>query len=113
MLILNTLLHFSRCHCVGICASLVPINLLATALTVFKVSRDHSSGSIKVSIGLASLAAGLLVLHDLSWLILGVVMAPTYILFTLALVCLGCNIWAGWHPQSMRRMLLVVIDGYS
>jgi len=111
MLSLTALLDFSRCHCVSICAALVPINILATALTVFKVSRTHPGWSIKASIGFASLAAGLLALHDLSWLIIGVVMAPTYILFTIAMVCLSFNAWAGWHPNSMRQTVLAVVDG--
>lgn len=111
MLNLTPLLDFSRCHCVSICAALVPINILATALTVFKVSRAHPAWSIKGSIGFASLAAGLLALHDLSWLIIGVIMAPTYILFTIAMVCLSFNAWAGWHPDSMRQTVLTVIDG--
>lgn len=112
MLSLNALLDFSRCNCVGICASLVPINILATALTVFQVSRDHAPRSIHISIGFASLAAMLLALHDLSWLVIGVVMAPTYILFTIALVCLSFNIWAGLHPHSMRRIVLTIV-GYG
>lgn len=110
MLSPNLLLDFSHCHCVGICASLVPINILATALTVFQVSRNHSPGPIKASISIASIAAGLLALHDLSWLIIGVVMAPTYILFTIAVVCLSFNAWAGWHPHSLRRVVLVIIE---
>lgn len=109
MLSLHPLLDFSRCHCVSICAALVPINILATALTVYKTSRNHSTGAIKVSIGIASLAAGLLALHDLSWLIIGVIMAPTYILFTIAMVCLSFNIWAGCYPDHMRRTVLKII----
>lgn len=111
MLSFTALLDFSRCHCVSICAALVPINILATAMTVFQVSRPHPGWSIKASIGFASLAAGLLALHDLSWLIIGVVMAPTYILFTIAVVCLSFNAWAGWYPDSLRRTVLVVVDG--
>ena len=111
MLSLNLLLNFSRCHCISICAALVPINILATALTVFKVTRNHAIWSTKASIGFASLAAGLLALHDLSWLIIGVVMAPTYILFTIAMVCLSFNAWAGLHPHSLRRTVLAVIEG--
>lgn len=111
MLSLNALLDFSRCNCVGICASLVPINILSTALTVYKVSRDHSPRSIRASIGFSSLAAILLALHDLSWLIIGVIMAPTYILFTIAVVCLSFNAWAGFHPRSMRQTVLAIV-GY-
>ncbi|WP_299411548.1 hypothetical protein [Acaryochloris sp. IP29b_bin.148] len=111
MLSLNALLDFSRCHCVGICASLVPINIFATAFTVVQVSRNHSPRSVHFNIGVASLAAVLLALHDLSWLMIGVVMAPTYILFTIALVCLSFNAWAGWHSQSLRYIVRTVV-GY-
>lgn len=110
MLSFHPLLDFSRCHCVSICAALVPINILATALTVFKTSRNHSAGSIKVSIGIASLAAGLLALHDLSWLMIGVIMAPTYILFTIAMVCLSFNLWAGCYPDNLRQTVLKMIS---
>lgn len=112
MLSLNALLDFSRCNCVGICAFLVPLNILSTALTVYKVSRNHPPRSIHLSIGFASLAAVLLALHDLSWLIIGVIMAPTYILFTIALVCLSFNAWAGFHPRSMRQTVLTIV-GYG
>ncbi|UJB68482.1 hypothetical protein HRE53_18395 [Acaryochloris sp. 'Moss Beach'] len=112
MLSFNALLDFSRCNCVGICASLVPINILSTALSVYKVSRGHSPRSIHISIGFSSLAAVLLALHDLSWLIIGVIMAPTYILFTIAMVCLGFNAWAGCHPRSMRQTVLTIL-GYG
>lgn len=109
MFSLNALLDFSRCNCVGICATLVPINILATALTVVQVSRNPSPRLIHLNIGLASLAAALLALHDLSWLMIGVIMAPTYILFTIALVCLSFNAWAGFHPHSMRQLVLTLM----
>jgi hypothetical protein len=46
-----------------------------------------------------------MVLHILTWLVIGVVMAPTFILFWLATTCLLINIWAIAHPSSLNRIL--------
>jgi ABC-type multidrug transport system permease subunit len=46
-----------------------------------------------------------MVLHVYTWFMIGVVMAPTYILLALGSICLGINFWAIAHPQSMAGLL--------
>ena len=47
-----------------------------------------------------------MVLHVLTWFLIGVVMLPTYVLLSLGSVSLATNLWAVLAPQSMRRLLL-------
>jgi Flp pilus assembly protein TadB len=54
---------------------------------------------------IASFLALILLLHNFTWFIIGVVMAPTYILLILACVCLGVNFWAIADPASMSQLL--------
>lgn len=108
MLNLYTISEFSREHCIAICAFLVPANLLATLLTaVFVVSRRQKAHIWRAA-SLASLPAIAMFFHVITWFAVGVVMAPTYILFTLGTVCLLINCWAAIHPQSMRQLILWV-----
>lgn len=90
----NPLFEFSRSHCIAICAFLVPANLLATLQTLlfvwFKAPLQH----IRLITGMASIYALIMVLHVLTWFMVGVVMLPTYVLSGLALVCLGINLGA-------------------
>lgn len=52
---LNTLAEFSRAYCIGICAFLVPANLVATSLTgIFAVLR-RPSAQVWQSAGIASI----------------------------------------------------------
>jgi hypothetical protein len=44
----------------------------------------------------ASIYALLMILHVISWFIVGVVMAPTFILMFLGTVCLAVNVMAVW-----------------
>jgi hypothetical protein len=117
---LDTLLEFSHHHCVAICAVLVPLNLLATLQTLVLVGlAAHQNPVNKApflkqyrpwgSIALAISLAGLLCLHVLSWLWVGVIMPPTYILFSLALVCLGLNGWALLQPAHLGHVLTWVL----
>jgi hypothetical protein len=110
---LDLLLEFSHHHCVAICALLVPANLLATVQTLVWVATTASSkrpparglvGSIALATGLATILS----LHVLSWLWVGVVMAPTYILLSLALVCLSLNGWALIQSPSLQVLLLKI-----
>ncbi|WP_230841547.1 hypothetical protein [Gloeobacter morelensis] len=54
---------------------------------------------------LSLLCALAMILHVLSWIVLGVVMAPTYILLVLAGICLGLNVWAVSYPANLQRRL--------
>lgn len=101
----NTLFEFSRANCVAICAFLVPANLLCTLQTIVFTGLRRPKFKVRQAAVLACLAALVMVLHVYTWFMIGVVMAPTYILLTLGSICLGINFWAITHPQSMVRLL--------
>jgi len=53
---------------------------------------------------LAGIPAVVMILHVYTWFMIGVVMAPTYILLGMATTCLATNLWAIIYPQSMVRL---------
>ncbi|MBW4486791.1 MAG: hypothetical protein KME12_03260 [Trichocoleus desertorum ATA4-8-CV12] len=110
---LNSLFEFSRTHCIAICAFLVPANLLSTSLTLGLVLLRRPSVQIQRAVSLASSFALIMVLHVLTWLVIGVVMPPTYILFWLASTCLLINIWAIAHPGSLNRILEMLLAWFK
>lgn len=91
---LNTIAEFSRANCVGICAFLVPANLLCTLLTIVLSALRRPSVQVWQSAAIASFWAVVMVLHVYTWFMVGVVMLPTFILMWLALTCLVCNLGA-------------------
>ncbi|AFY50808.1 hypothetical protein Nos7524_5083 [Nostoc sp. PCC 7524] len=94
MLDFHTLAEFSRTNCLGICAFLVPANLLATLLTIILAVIGRPTVQIWQAASFASIFAVLMVLHVYTWFMIGVVMPPTYILLGLAITCLIANIAA-------------------
>ncbi len=102
---LNALFEFSRANCIAICAFLVPANLLLTVRTLIFTGLRRPQVQVKQAAILACIPALVMVLHVCTWLMIGVVMAPTYILFWLASTCLGINFWAIAYPQSLLRLL--------
>lgn len=94
MLDLNTLAEFSRTNCIGICAFLVPANLLTTLVTMILTWKQHSLQQVQQVAGIAIAFALVMVLHVYTWFAIGVVMAPTYILLWLAVTCLFANLGA-------------------
>ncbi len=112
MLDINPLLEFSRNHCVAMCAVLVPANLIATTLTLFSVGQRRASQQSRFRAAIASLFALVMVLHVMTWLIIGVVMAPTFILLGLGSVCLLTNGWAIAHPSSLASLLSQVTAAF-
>lgn len=91
---LNSLAEFSRVFCIGICAFLVPANLVATSLAViFTVLRRPSAQVWQVA-GIGSIFALVMMLHVYTWFLVGMVMAPTYILLSLGSICLCANLGA-------------------
>lgn len=90
----NPLFEFSRSHCIAICAVLVPVNLLATLQTLIFVSLHRPQIQIQQSAGAATVCALVMILHVLTWFMIGVIMLPTYVLLFLGSVCLGLNLWA-------------------
>ena len=105
MIDIHTLCEFSRNHCIAICAFLVPANLLATLQTTIVVALHRPSWQVAHAAGFASILAIALFFHVWSWLAIGVIMAPTYILFFLGSVCLLINVWAVASGKSMSRFL--------
>lgn len=94
MLDLAPLYDFSRTHCIAICAVLVPVNLLATLQTLLFVGFRRPLAQVRLMAGVSSVYALVLVLHVVTWLAIGVIMAPTYILTLLGCVCIGVNLGA-------------------
>jgi hypothetical protein len=101
----NALFEFSRANCVTICAFLVPANLLLTLRTIVFTGLSRPQVQVRQAAVLACIPALVMVLHVWTWFMIGVVMAPTFILLWLASTCLGINFWAITHPQSMARLL--------
>ncbi|MDZ8187969.1 MAG: hypothetical protein RMX96_24350 [Nostoc sp. ChiSLP02] len=87
----NSLTEFSRNNCVAICTFLVPANLLFTILTMVLTALRRPSHQIWQSAAIASFFASVMILHVYTWFMIGVVMAPTYILMSLAISCLLTN----------------------
>lgn len=104
MIDFNTVFEFSRSHCIGICAFLVPANLVATLVTMILTALRRPQGQVLTAAAIAAIPALVMVFHVLTWFMIGVVMAPTYILLWLAATCLSINLWAISHPQSMVRL---------
>jgi hypothetical protein len=104
MLDFNTLAEFSRSNCVGICAFLVPANLLTTLLTIILTALHRPSSQVRKAAGIASIFALIMVMHVYTWFMVGVVMAPTYILLSLAITCWLANlvavIWQRHYSHS-------------
>ncbi|AFY35436.1 hypothetical protein [Calothrix sp. PCC 7507] len=94
MLELNILTVFSTTYCVGICAFLIPANLIATSLAIGLTLLCRPAIEIWLTVIIASVFSLLLILHVFAWFMIGVVMAPTYILLVLASICLSANLGA-------------------
>ncbi|MBO3463989.1 hypothetical protein G7B40_034905 [Aetokthonos hydrillicola Thurmond2011] len=92
MLDFNTLTEFSSTYCIGICAFLIPANLVATASTIIFTLLGRPTITIWQTAGIASVFALLMILHVFAWFTVGVVMAPTYILLALGSICLLANL---------------------
>lgn len=90
----NTLAEFSRANCVSICAFLVPANLIATSLTIILTGLHRPQFRVWQAAGIASIPALVMVYHVFTWFLVGVVMAPTYILLWLGTTCLLINLGA-------------------
>lgn len=104
----DLLFEFSRAHCIAICAFLVPANLLATSQTLVLVGLHRPQVQIRRSTGVAVICALVMILHVLTWFMIGVVMPPTYVLLCLGSVCLGINLWAVIHASSMDQLFLSI-----
>ena len=97
--------EFSRNHCIAICAFLVPANILATLQTLIFMGLGTQKLQIRVMAAIASFYATVMILHVVSWFLVGVVMAPTYILLALASLCLSVNVWGIVHSPRVLPLL--------
>lgn len=107
---LDSLFEFSRTNCVGICAFLVPTNLLTTSLTLALTGLERSRNQVFIAAGVASLFSGIMVLHVLTWFLIGVVMPPTFILLGLGSLCLATNLVAFFRPEQIRGLLRALVQ---
>ncbi len=94
MLEFHPLAEFSRTHCVNICNFLVPANLIATLLTIIFTALRRPQVQVWQAAGIASIFALAMIVHVFTWFVVGVVMAPTYILLWLGSTCLFTNLAA-------------------
>jgi hypothetical protein len=83
--------HLSRCHCVAICAFLVPTNLLLSTSVILLTGLDRSPQTRRKLTTAGTCAAALLIAHVASWWIVGVIAPATFILPALGLVCTVIN----------------------
>lgn len=104
MLDFNTLTEFSSTYCIGICAFLIPANLVATSSTIIFRLLGRPAIKIWQTAGIASVFALLMILHVFAWFMVGVVMAPTYILLALGSICLFANIGAVLSNKHLTKM---------
>ncbi|MBD2447413.1 hypothetical protein H6G76_09565 [Nostoc sp. FACHB-152] len=94
MIDFNFLAEFSRVNCIGICAFLVPAILIATLLTIILTVLRRPTYQLQSVVGIASILAVVMILHVYTWFLVGVVLAPTYILLSLAITSLVTNFTA-------------------
>ncbi len=95
----------SRQYCVTICGFLIPINLLLTSVTLLLLVRQFPTINLRLNASLGIASALGMIFHVATWLMIGVVMTPTYLLFSLAMVCFGINSYAIFAPQKFRQLL--------
>lgn len=94
------LAEFSRQNCLTICAFLVPANLLATLAVMVSTALRQPLQQRAIARSLATLFAVTMVLHVWTWFAVGVVQAPTFILLSLAVLCLGIHAAAARFPHA-------------
>lgn len=95
--------EFSRTYCLQICLFLVPANVLTTVAMLAMRLQGRSLADRWPVAAVALLFATVMVVHVGTWFVVGVVMAPTYILLTLGLVCSWINgraLLEGWRGQA-------------
>ncbi|ACK69118.1 conserved hypothetical protein [Gloeothece citriformis PCC 7424] len=107
MLELTSVYEFSRHHCVAICAFLIPLNLLATSGTLGLLLFKHPYEKVRFWATVAGCVAFPLLLHVGTWLMIGVVQLPTFILSGLGITCLLVNLKAIQDTQKFQDWLQV------
>ncbi|MEG3896693.1 MULTISPECIES: hypothetical protein [unclassified Microcoleus] len=113
MLDFNTVTEFSYTYCIGICAFLVPANLLTTLQTAILTGLNRPRIQVWGSAVVAGIWATAMIFHVFTWFAIGVVMPPTYILLVMGITCLTINVWAIAHPASMMQLIRVAVSVVS
>lgn len=101
--VFSFLAEWSRENCIGICSFLVPANLLTTLLTIILLWQNKPFLPLNFIRFWAFTFAFALIFHVSTWLIIGVVMTPTFILLGLALTCLTIQGWLIYNPQGVLQ----------
>ena len=107
---ITSLGEFSRNHCIGICAFLVPANLLTTLTSLILVIINPAQRNLLISASIAISFAIILSCHVASWLIVGVIQVPTFILLALSVFCIGLNIWVIRRSQQKEPWLSKIVQ---
>lgn len=107
MLDFASVCEFSRNHCIAICAFLIPLNLLATATTLGLLFFKQPPQQVRFWATLASFVTLPLLFHVGTWLIIGVVKIPTFILSGLGITCLLINFQAIQDTRRFQKLLQV------
>jgi hypothetical protein len=102
---LSDLCALSTSYCLAICTVLIPANLLCTFVTLCTLRYPQAQSQVRLAAGLGLLSAVALALHVFSWFLLGVVMPPSYVLLSLAALCMGLNLWAAVRPEHLLGWL--------
>jgi prepilin signal peptidase PulO-like enzyme (type II secretory pathway) len=105
----NPLFEFSRANCAAICTFLVPANILCTLQTMVLAGRCRPHGQVRQAALLACIPAVVMVLHVGTWLMVGVVALPTFVLLGLGSLCLGTNAWAMARPESLAGFVREIL----
>ncbi len=106
----NTIAEFSRCHCIGICAFLVPTNLCLASATLLSTALDRSPRSIYALVSIGIFPALALFLHVATWWAIGVVMLPTFILPILAATCLAIYTYTIVNREHLKNLLIAIFE---
>lgn len=107
---LNTIAEFSRSNCLAICAVMVPVNLIACLQCLILVGLNRPKNQVNFASIMASIYAIIMLLHVGSWFVIGVVRIQTFILLTLACICLIVNTLTLSHGSMIRTIILKVIE---
>jgi hypothetical protein len=113
MIDLNTIFEFSRINCVAICSFLVPANLLLTLQTLVFTGFRRPQSQVRKAVLVACVPAVLIILHVCTWLMIGVVMAPTFILLCLGGICLGINLLAIFPGCAIAKQFKIKLKEKS
>jgi len=107
---LNTIAEFSRSNCLAICAVMVPVNLISCLQCLILVGLNRPKNQVNFAAIMASIYAIIMLLHVGSWFVIGVVRIQTFILLSLACICLIVNTLTLFQGSMIRTIIFKVIE---